>query len=40
MRTDFITQNPGGTRSGEDYRAGNFHKNIGMRIDHLLVTTS
>jgi exodeoxyribonuclease III len=22
-----------------DYRAGNFHKNIGMRIDHLLVTT-
>ena len=23
-----------------DYRAGNFHKNIGMRIDHLLVTTS
>ena len=23
-----------------DYRAGNFYKNIGMRIDHLLVTTS
>lgn len=23
-----------------DYRAGNFHKNVGMRIDHLLVTTS
>ncbi len=22
-----------------DYRAGNFHKNVGMRIDHLLVTT-
>jgi exodeoxyribonuclease-3 len=22
-----------------DYRAGNFHKNMGMRIDHLLVTT-
>lgn len=22
-----------------DYRAGNFHKNIGMRIDHLLVTS-
>ena len=22
-----------------DYRAGNFYKNIGMRIDHLLVTT-
>jgi exodeoxyribonuclease III len=21
-----------------DYRSGNFHKNIGMRIDHLLVT--
>jgi exodeoxyribonuclease-3 len=23
-----------------DYRAGNFHKNLGMRIDHLLVTGS
>ena len=23
-----------------DYRAGNFYKNFGMRIDHLLVTTS
>lgn len=23
-----------------DYRAGNFHKNYGMRIDHLLVTPS
>ncbi len=23
-----------------DYRAGNFYKNVGMRIDHLLVTTS
>jgi exodeoxyribonuclease-3 len=23
-----------------DYRAGNFHKNLGMRIDHLLVTPS
>jgi exodeoxyribonuclease-3 len=23
-----------------DYRAGNFHKNFGMRIDHLLVTDS
>jgi exodeoxyribonuclease III len=22
-----------------DYRAGNFHKNLGMRIDHLLVTS-
>jgi exodeoxyribonuclease-3 len=21
-----------------DYRSGNFHKNLGMRIDHLLVT--
>jgi exodeoxyribonuclease-3 len=21
-----------------DYRAGNFHRNFGMRIDHLLVT--
>jgi exodeoxyribonuclease-3 len=21
-----------------DYRAGNFHKNLGMRIDHLLVS--
>jgi exodeoxyribonuclease-3 len=21
-----------------DYRAGNFHKNLGMRIDHLLLT--
>ena len=23
-----------------DYRAGNFHKNVGMRIDHLLVTAT
>jgi len=23
-----------------DYRAGNFHKNLGMRIDHLLVTSA
>lgn len=23
-----------------DYRAGNFHKNFGMRIDHLLITES
>ena len=23
-----------------DYRAGNFHKNVGMRIDHLLATRS
>jgi exodeoxyribonuclease-3 len=30
---------PGAGRfSWWDYRAGNFHKNLGMRIDHLLVT--
>jgi exodeoxyribonuclease-3 len=23
-----------------DYRAGNFHRNFGMRIDHLLVTAA
>jgi exodeoxyribonuclease-3 len=23
-----------------DYRAGNFYKNMGMRIDHLLVSTT
>lgn len=23
-----------------DYRAGNFHRNVGMRIDHLFVTTA
>jgi exodeoxyribonuclease-3 len=23
-----------------DYRAGNFHKNLGMRIDHVYVTES
>ncbi|CAN5615378.1 hypothetical protein BH20CHL6_BH20CHL6_05900 [soil metagenome] len=23
-----------------DYRAGNFHKGLGMRIDHILVTSS
>jgi exodeoxyribonuclease III len=27
-----------GRYSWWDYRAGNFHKNLGMRIDHLLVT--
>jgi exodeoxyribonuclease-3 len=27
-----------GRYSWWDYRAGNFHKNVGMRIDHLLVT--
>ncbi|MFO0768487.1 MAG: hypothetical protein U0231_17290 [Nitrospiraceae bacterium] len=39
MPTDCITRNQGGTR-GRDYRGGNFHKNIGMRIDYLLVTKS
>src|ERR1051325_942571 len=29
-----------GRYSWWDYRAGNFHKNFGMRIDHLLVTAS
>ena len=28
----------GGRYTWRDYRAGNFHKNFGMRIDHLLVT--
>jgi exodeoxyribonuclease-3 len=28
----------GGRYSWWDYRAGDFHKNMGMRIDHLLVT--
>ncbi len=28
-----------GRYSWWDYRAGNFHKNIGMRIDHLLVSS-
>jgi exodeoxyribonuclease III len=28
----------GGRYSWWDYRAGNFHKNFGMRIDHLLVS--
>jgi exodeoxyribonuclease-3 len=31
------TQEPG-RYTWWDYRAGNFHKNFGMRIDHLLVT--
>jgi exodeoxyribonuclease-3 len=29
-----------GRYSWWDYRAGNFHKNLGMRIDHLLVSAS
>ena len=35
--TACTTPSPGATRWW-DYRAGNFHKNFGMRIDHLLVT--
>ena len=31
-------QQADGRFSWWDYRAGNFHKNLGMRIDHLLVT--
>jgi exodeoxyribonuclease-3 len=30
----------GGRFSWWDYRAGNFHKNFGMRIDHLLVSAA
>ncbi len=30
----------GGRFTWWDYRAGNFHKGLGMRIDHLLVTRS
>jgi exodeoxyribonuclease III len=30
----------GGRFTWWDYRAGNFHKGLGMRIDHLLVTSS
>ena len=32
-------RNEPGRFSWWDYRAGNFHKNLGMRIDHLLVTS-
>ena len=30
----------GGTYSWWDYRAGNFHKGMGMRIDHVLLSAS
>jgi exodeoxyribonuclease III len=30
----------GGLFSWWDYRAGNFHKGMGMRIDHVLISTS
>ncbi|MEX1169365.1 MAG: exodeoxyribonuclease III [Chloroflexota bacterium] len=33
-----LREQPPGRFSWWDYRAGNFHKNLGMRIDHLLVT--
>jgi exodeoxyribonuclease-3 len=33
-----LKQDAPGRFSWWDYRAGNFHKNLGMRIDHLLVT--
>ena len=33
-----LRQQAAGRFSWWDYRAGNFHKNLGMRIDHLLVT--
>lgn len=33
-----LRQQAPGRFSWWDYRAGNFHKNLGMRIDHLLVT--
>jgi exodeoxyribonuclease-3 len=33
-----LRQEAPGRFSWWDYRAGNFHKNMGMRIDHLLVT--
>jgi exodeoxyribonuclease-3 len=34
-----LRQQAAGRFSWWDYRAGNFHKNLGMRIDHLLVTS-
>lgn len=33
-----LHHNESGRYTWWDYRAGNFHKNFGMRIDHLLVT--
>jgi exodeoxyribonuclease-3 len=33
-----LRQQAPGRFSWWDYRAGNFHKNLGMRIDHLLIT--
>jgi exodeoxyribonuclease III len=33
-----LMRNEPGRFTWWDYRAGNFHKNLGMRIDHLLVT--
>jgi exodeoxyribonuclease-3 len=39
LRDAYRLHHPEGERyTWWDYRAGNFHKNFGMRIDHLLVT--
>jgi exodeoxyribonuclease-3 len=35
-----LTHNEPERYSWWDYRAGNFHKNLGMRIDHLLLSTA
>jgi len=36
----YRAQHPGAVRyTWWDYRGGNFHRNIGMRIDHLLIST-
>jgi len=42
LHDTFREQHPdvGGRFTWWDYRAGNFHKNFGMRIDHLLPTAS
>ena len=42
LRDEFRQHYPdvGGRFTWWDYRAGNFHKNFGMRIDHLLPTAS